>query len=341
MPDKPVDAQVTYPPTGLSNPSYQKGQPPQLPKEPVISQEEYFTPNAGPEPVVINPQVMIVGDTGGYDPHNSHVYHGPRQDYVMVEDWRWNEDALKKGADIIIPDAAQNDSIQELRVVQAMPDPTPASTMTSSQANAKIQEKEDAANNNTPASASVNTEEVLGGNQATPLATPPVTPPATSAQTPSAPSAPAPTQAQTDGVEIPGSQEPPALFKSFLREKGEFYSELRKNLRSLGLPSRSQYEQAYRLLQPDEKIGYDPQLGWIAFRIKTWRDLSPSNIKKWMATDAYAKFATAAAESPASLDSPPPVPVSKVTRLQAAQPNEYKVNISDDSTTPSAGTNGN
>jgi hypothetical protein len=38
------------------------------------------------------------------DPRYPNVFHNNSTAWVAVEDWRWNEEALKNGADVMIPD---------------------------------------------------------------------------------------------------------------------------------------------------------------------------------------------------------------------------------------------
>jgi hypothetical protein len=89
------------------------------PKQPVLLEdtprhETIFGYNQGPQPVISQPQVMIVGDAGGMNPKSPNTWRGPRTDFVVIENWQWNEGAIRKGADIQMPDQPNNASIEKL-----------------------------------------------------------------------------------------------------------------------------------------------------------------------------------------------------------------------------------
>jgi hypothetical protein len=294
------------------------------PAEPKITQEQLFINNDGPQPLIIQPETMIIGDTGGWDPNNPNVWRGPRTDFVVINDWRWNEEALKAGANIRIPGSGRNPAVEELRIIHqpiqtARPNTADETNpeepeILIEKVNRIIESSDDL--NQIPGLPVDNT-----ANQTT----------AQDDQTNA-------TVAADDTLEIPANDQPPVTFQTFLRDKGEFYSELRKNLRALGLPARSQYEQAYRLLGPNEKLGYQDGMGWVAFRTKNWRDLSAAEQRKWLASQPYKDYLrTVQNYQTITLETPSPTEIADI-EVPPTQPNEYQVKIGDETSTPASAT---
>ena len=237
--------------------------PPNAIPSDVYGSEEYFAPNNGAQPVIHQPQVMIIGQTPQRDPRNPNVYRGGRVDYVVVRDWEWNENALRKGTDLQIPDPGQNAGIEELTVVEASPRTPPPPKLDGA-------DPADASKLSPPTAPLIGT----GTNE-----TPAMLVSASTATTPP----------PKDAMELPAKTEPTVL-DGFLKANGISHFGLRKNLRTLALPDKAQYDQATRMVGPDEELGWLPNYGWTAFQLKTSNDLTEDEKARWLKSPEYQAF---------------------------------------------------
>ncbi len=245
---------------GMATKVYDKKTGPSAPPSlsPAYGAEDIYGYNNGPQPVIHQPQVMIVGQTPQRDPNNPGVYRGARVDYVVVKDWQWNETALRKGADISIPDPNLQSGIEELTLVVDNPKPSLPANKQTGPALPPSATTSDLDNNN-----------VLGTPDAT-----------TKTAAPN----------KTDPLELPKTQPAPEAFAAFLKQKGPTYQGLRKSLRTLALPDKAQYDQATRLTGPNEDLGFLPNHGWVAFRTKNWEDLTQDERNRWLADSDYKTY---------------------------------------------------